>query len=165
MTLEQYFYIGELAGAAALIISLVYVGVQVKLSTRATKAAAAQSYVDTNNGFVGLINQSPTLGEILFRGSQGLGNLDGGETVQFSAFHDQCFITMESNFYLWRDGLLADRLWSTHRHYLVGVLLMPGMQQWWRSRADWYSPDCREHVNRSVEEIGGKPMYSWATEA
>ena len=77
MTLEQYYYIAELAAAVALIISLIYVGIQVKLSTKATQAATAQSYVDTMNGYVGLINSSRNLAKVLHGGANGLDNLQG----------------------------------------------------------------------------------------
>ena len=49
MTLEHFYYIAELVAALALVISLIYVGIQVKLSTKAPQAATAQSYVDTMN--------------------------------------------------------------------------------------------------------------------
>ena len=159
MTLEQYYFIGELVGAGALIISLVYVGVQVKLGTKATKAGAAQSFVDTNNGFVGLINQSPTLADILFRGSQGMANLHAGETIQFSAFHDCCFISFESYYFMSQEGVLDERLWDTYTHALVDLLHQKGMQEWWQARSHWFSKDFVEHVDRLRDDVASKPMH------
>jgi hypothetical protein len=114
LTLERAYYIGELAAAIGVIISLIYVGIQIKLSTKATWVAASHAFVDTNHTFVGLINQSESLADILFRGSQGIDNLSGAEMVQFSAFYDQCFMTMESNFYLYGEMDLT----PSHRYWL-----------------------------------------------
>ena len=110
MTLEQYYYIGELIAAVALIISLVYVGLQLRLSAQATRATAAQSYAGTTNAFLGLLSQSPLLAEISIRGiTQGMNELSTSERAQFVSFYDQVFMTMETNFFLWRDGVLDER--------------------------------------------------------
>ena len=162
MTLEHYYYIGELVAAAALIVSLVYLAVQVKLSTAATKATASQSFVDTTAVLVGGINQSANLGDILFRGSTGLDSLSGGETIQFSAFHDCSFISYESNFFLSQQGILDNRLWNTYQHALVNLLHHKGVLEWWEARSHMYAPEFVEHVKRLRDDMSSKPMYSMA---
>lgn len=159
MTLEQMYFICEIVAAIAVIMSLIYVGVQVKENTKATRATAAQSFVDTMNGYVGLINSSGNLADVLDRGSAGLANVRGGEVIQFSAFHDQSFITFESFFYQWRDGILDERLWDTYRHALVDLLHMKGGAEWWGNRCHWFSEDFVREVERLKSEVGSKPMH------
>lgn len=159
MTLEQVYFICEIVAAFAVIMSLIYVGVQVKENTKATRATAAQSFVDTMNGYVGLINSSGTLADVLDRGSGGLENVRGGEVIQFSAFHDQSFITFESFYYQWRDGIFDDRLWETYRHALVDLLHMKGGQEWWANRRHWFSEDFVDEVGRLTSEVTSKPMH------
>ncbi len=162
MTLVDFYYIAEITAAVAVIGSLVYLGIQVKGNTRALRAAAAHSFVDTNHSFVGLINQSATLGDVLVRGAKGLSNLEGGEVVQYSAFHEQAFMTFESNYYLWQEGVLDNRLWNTHSIALIELLSMPGMREWWNNRCHWFSQEFQDYVNRTVSETTGRPMYWWA---
>ncbi len=52
MTISEWGAIGELIGGIAIIISLIYVGIQVKHSTQTAEAAAAQSFADVHNGQV-----------------------------------------------------------------------------------------------------------------
>ena len=165
MALVDVYYVAEILAAVGVIASLAYLGVQVKGNTKALKAAAAHSFVDTNHSFVGLINQSPNLGDILVRGAKGLSNLKQGEVVQYSAFHDQAFMTFESNYYLWRDGVLDSRLWETHKVALIELLSMPGMAEWWPKRSHWFSEDFQDYVNRTVSETQAQPMYWWSVEA
>lgn len=165
MTLEHYYYIGELIAAGALVISLVYVGLQVKLSAKATQAGAAHAYVDTMNGYVGLINLSPTLADIMHRGATGLDNLEGSEVIQFSAFHDQSFITFEAFYFDWKQGLLLPQLWDTYEHAIVSLLMQPGQQEWWKFRHDWFDKEFQNYVEELVAEGTGIPMHFRAVKA
>ena len=128
MELEQLSFISEIVAAIAVIASLIYVGRQVKENTTATKSTAAQAMADTMNGYVGLINSSSNLSDILHRGATGLDNLQGGEVIQFGAFHDQMFICSESLYYQWSDGVLDEHLWNTYRHAIVDILMQKGSQ-------------------------------------
>ena len=159
MTLEQYYYIAELVAAVALIISLIYVGIQVKLSTKATQAATAQSYVDTMNGYVGLINSSGNLAKVLHGGANGLDNLQDEEVIQFCAFHDQCFITFEAFYFEWKHGLLVEQLWDTYRHVIVSLLMQPGQQEYWQMRRHWYYDEFQRYVEGLLESEGEVPMH------
>ena len=159
MTLEQYYYIAELAAAVALIISLIYVGIQVKQSTKATQAATVQSYVDTMNGYVGLINSSRSLAKVLHGGANGLDNLQDEEVIQFCAFHDQCFITFEAFYFEWKHGLLVRQLWDTYRHVIVSLLMQPGQQEYWQNRKHWYADEFQRYVEELLEHEGGVPMH------
>ena len=164
MALVEFYYVAEIVAAVAVIGSLVYLGIQVKGNTKALRATAAQAYLDTNHSFVGLINQSTNLANVLVRGAQDLSNLEAGEMAQFSAFHDQAFMTFESNYYLWQDGVLDKRLWNTHRHALIELLRMPGMREWWQNRSHWVSRQFQDYVDRTAKEIDGRPMYWWAVD-
>ncbi len=165
MTLEQYYYIGELIATGALVISLVYVGIQVKLSTKATQAGTAQAYVDTMNGYVGLINSSPNLANILHRAANGLENPKEGEVIQFSAFLEQCFITMEAFYFEWKQGLLLPEVWETYGRHMAALLAQPGQQEWWEIRRSWFHEEFQKHVEGLVEQGSGTPMHFRAVEA
>lgn len=99
MTIQEWGALGELIGGIAIIISLAYVGMQIRQHNKTTKMASAHSYLDTQNGCVGLLNQSSTLADIVHRGVNDLSQLHGGEVIQFSGFHDQCFSSFQT-FYI-----------------------------------------------------------------
>ena len=165
MELEQLSFISEIIAAIALIASLIYVGRQVKANTTATRSAAAQACADTTNGYVGLINSSPNLSDILHRGATGLGNLQGGEVIQFGAFHDQMFICTESIYSQWRDGVLDEQLWGTYRHAIVDILMQKGSQDWWENRRHWFGTEFAAAVDELCSEVSAKPMHFASVEA
>ncbi len=165
MTLLEWGALGELIGGIAIIASLIYVGRQVKENTTATRSAAAQACADTTNGYVGLINSSPNLSDILHRGATGLDNLQGGEVIQFGAFHDQMFICSESLYYQWNDGVLDDHLWNVYRHAMVDILMQKGSQDWWENRRHWFGTQFAAAVDELCSEVSAKPMHFASVEA
>ncbi len=165
MELEQLSFISEIVAAIAVIASLIYVGRQVKENTTATKSTAAQAMADTMNGYVGLINSSSNLSDILHKGATGLDNLQGGEVIQFGAFHDQMFICSESLYYQWSDGVLDEHLWNTYRHAIVDILMQKGSQDWWENRRHWFGTQFAAAVEELCSEVSAKPMHFASVEA
>ncbi len=164
MTLEEFNYIAEIIGSIAVIASLIYVALQVRQNTAATQAATGQAYVDSMNEYVGLINASSNLADILHRGANGISNIKGGEIIQFGAFLDQCFITFEAFYFQWKAGVLDSRLWSIYRHSIADLLVQPGQQQWWETRRHWYDKEFQEYINEVMESGEAKPMHPFAVE-
>jgi len=162
MTLEAFNYIAEIIASIAVIASLLYVGLQVKQNTAATQATAAQSFAEADNGFVGLINTSNNLADILHRGAMGLSELKGGELIQFMAFHDTAFMAMHSAYCQWDKGTLDDRLWSSFKHAIVGMLVQPGQQEWWQHRRHWYDESFQKYIEAAAEAAPAKPMHPGA---
>ena len=115
MTLEAFNYIAEIIASVAVFASLIYIGLEVRQNTAATQASSRVAYVDTMNDYVGLINSSPNLADILRRGANGLSNLKNGEILQFSAWLDQNFITYETYYFQWKAGVLDGRLCCVDR--------------------------------------------------
>lgn len=164
MTLEEFNYIAEIVASIAVIASLIYVGLQIRQNTAVTQATGRQAYVDSMNEYVGLINLSTNLADILHRGATGLSNIKGGEIIQFGAFLKQCFINFETSYFQWKAGVLDARLWSIYRHTIVDLLIQPGQQQWWDTRRHWFDKEFQEYVNRVIDTDEGKPMHPFSVE-
>ena len=159
MTIQDWGALGEMIGGIAIIISLIYVALQIRQNTKATQMSSAHSFLDTQNAYVGLINQSSTLADILDRGAGGLSNLQGSEVIQFSAFHDQAFSSFQTFFTEWKDGMLDDRLWGSHKHAMADLMFHPGVQKWWSNRKHWYDSTFQAYVDEMASAGIGKPMH------
>ena len=164
MPLDQIANIAEIFAAALVIVSLMYVGIQIKQNTAATQVAAGQAYVDSLNDLVGLINSSSNLADILDRGANGMSNIKNGEVIQFGAFLDQAFITFEAFYFQWKAGVLDARLWSIYSCVIVDVLAQPGQQQWWETRRHWFDQEFQKYVNQTLDEQEAKPMHPYPVE-
>jgi len=146
-------------GAIAVVITLIYLAIQIKHSTQSGQIAAAQSYAETDNGFVGVVNLSRGLPEVLHKGATGLSGLEGGDTIRFMAFHDQVVVSIHASYLQWQAGTLDERLWRTFRHALLDLLSQPGQQEWWALRRHWFEDDFQAYVDSALELGEGKPMH------
>ncbi len=162
MTLEEFNYIAEIIASIAVIASLLYVALQIKQNTAATQATAAQSFAEVDNGFVGLINSSHNLADILHRGAMGLSELKGGELIQFMAFHDAAFMAIQSAYCQWDKGALDNRLWNSFKQAILDLLVQPGQREWWQHRCHWYDAGFREYVDSAAKSEPAKPMHPGA---
>ncbi len=159
MPLDQLANIAEISAAVLLIVSLIYVGLQVRQNTAATQAAGRQGSVDSVNDLIGLVNSSSNLADILPRGANGLSNLKNGEVIQFGAWLDQSFINFEAFYFQWKAGVLDTRLWSIYRHAIAGFMVQTGQQQWWEIRHHWFDQEFQEYVNQAKDAPEAKPMH------
>jgi len=164
MPLDQLANIAEISAAALFIVSLIYVGLQVRQNTGATQAAAGQAYADAAITVVGLINSSSTLADILHRGANGMSNLKDGEIIQFGAFLNQSFIIYETFYFQWKAGVLDSRLWSIYSHAIASLMVQTGQQQWWETRHHWYDQEFQEYVNQIIDAGEVTPMHPFSVE-
>ncbi len=159
LTLEQVYFIGQTISAVAVVLSLIYVGLQIKQNTTTTQAASAQAYATDINDIVGLINSSPRLADVLHEGANGLSGLKDGDIIRFMSFTDINFITYQSFYMQWKSGTLADALMATYKEAIVSLLQQKGQQEWWELRRHWFSPEFQDFVDGVVGQESSKPMH------
>jgi hypothetical protein len=169
MTLMEYAQLlgdfSDFFGAIAVVISLIYLATQVKHSAKSGQIAAAQSFAEIDNAFVGLINQSQELPDVLHRGARGLSELEGGDFIRFMAFVDQVFISIHASYVQWQMGTLDDRLWHTFKHAMIAQLIQPGHREWWELRRHWFEEDFQAYVDNALAINDAKPMHPKAVPA
>jgi len=163
LTLEQIYFIGQTISALAVVLSLIYVGLQVKQNTTATQTASAQAYVSAHTDTIGLINSSPNLAKCLHQGAGGLESLDGANLIEFMAFHDSVFIFFQSSYLQWQHGILEKSLWFTNKQAFVGLLKQKGQREWWELRRHWFDDDFQNYVDTVISEESALPMHPGST--
>ncbi len=150
--------IGEIIAAIIVVVSLVYVALQIRQNTHTLKVTAAQTYVGMYNTITSdLVN--PEVAALWHKGLQDFSSLEGGELVQFSAVCGQLMRVFESAYLQWRRGALEDQLWLASERSLKDTLAMPGFQQWWRFRRNWYSDDFRQLLDGFDVSHAVQPVY------
>ena len=159
MNLEHIYYVGEIIGVVVIILSLIYVGQQVRQNTQAIQVSSTQSFTDTWITFTSNLSQSPHLADILHRGLSEGSSLKGAEIVQFYAFLGQAFAAYQSFYFQWKRGVLDNGLWSSYRHAISDVLTNPGAAKWWQFRHHWYVQEFQDHVEKAVLQEPRHPMY------
>ena len=121
---------GEFVGAIAIVITLIYLAVQLKQNTNSVKAAAYQDWVASNLG-INMAMSNPAQSQIVAAGNMDSSNLTGDTWVAFAMMHIAMMQMGQSTDYLYRSGSLDRELWEAEMNRLAGVLSAPGVRQWW----------------------------------
>ncbi len=159
MPLDQLANIAEISAVVLVIVSLIYVGLQVRQSTKAAYASTNQAHAEVANGYIGLINASNNLADILHQGATGLSSLKEGNLIRFIAFHDQVFVAFQSFYLQYLKGALDERLWGTYKHAMLDLLVQAGQQDWWKLRRHVFCEEFRNYVEDIATKEQGEPMH------
>jgi len=159
MNWEAISAIADILGAIAVVITLVYLALQVRQNTQATRAstrhAATEFIMGPPNNF--LQNES-------FRKSF-LAHLNGEDLDPDQAFQLQVYgyITMKSwedMHYQYRSGLLTEDEWQPLHANLKFILHSSVWQDYWKREQHIYSKPFRDEVDRILSELAEKEDQS-----
>lgn len=154
MTFDQLGNVGEVVGAVAVVISLVYLASQLRHSTQTVRAATHQSIVAAAAACNATISTHKELARIFRIGSEDPESLDEDERVQFAFLCSQLFDIFE-NLYLQRSyETLDDDFWLPRSRAYLGLLLLPGIRRCWNERKDDYSGSFLRWVEAQKGSVG-----------
>ena len=146
MNWEAIGAIGEVAGAAGVIITLVYLALQIQQNTKAIRLNTLRS---TNEGFrsqAALIGASSDVAAIYTTGLTEPETLNLTERVQFYALLHNQVRGYEEAFYQHAEGALDKKIWSGMHGQMLNTSTLPGFKVYWQDRRDWYSSSFQRQV-------------------
>ena len=161
MTIAEFGAIGELLGGMAVIVSLIYVGVQIRQSTKASNAATAQAFTKQYSDLNQMI-ADPRVGNIFYRGLQGLHNLEPGETTSFMSILSSISRTLESFFFQKQRGELDPKLFEGWFLQYLDLHANPGVKEFWNLRKHQYSKEFVDYLDRRSASRSAKSLYPGA---
>lgn len=122
MTLESVHLIVEIVAGLAVVLSLLYVGVQIRQNTRATKLAAVQSVQSAIGRTEELIIQDGGFAEIIKRGlSVGSKELPDADRIRLNVFYRHTLRTYQSVYYQYRESALEPAFWEPQARHLAAL--------------------------------------------
>jgi hypothetical protein len=162
MSIQDWAAIGEMVGAIAVVVSLIYVGVQLRQNTRATRVSTSQAYIQLHGGALNPVVEVPTFRDIYWRALAGLSNLQGSELAAFGLWSALQFRVQESFYFQWKAGAFEDQLWSGWVCQFRDLHGYPGIQEVWAIRRHHFSEEFREFVDREIAGKESKRLYGVA---
>lgn len=126
MNWEAISAIGQLVGALAVLITLIYLAVQLRQNTAAVATSTYESTMTGFNDINVVVASHPALASLLDRGCQGKGNLSQEETVQFN-FLLRCYANQWWKLYkLYKRGNLPLEEWKIFAQEASQFFEQPG---------------------------------------
>ncbi len=150
--------LAELAGAVAVVLSLVYLAIQIRQNTaqmerteRASTGAAYQELISSMQAQLQPAAQQADLSEIIRRGLEDSMALDEAELFRFNWLMGGQINCYENAYYQYQHGVVSEERWQRMLNELNYFVSSPGYADWWDGYAkSTLSPDMVKIVDEMV---------------
>ncbi len=153
MNLEQISNWAEIIEAVVIIVSLIYLALQVQQNTRMTRATAAQAQVDAYSSVIAPLVQSKDAALAWYRGLKDIKTLKPAEIVQFFASANMFFKMIEASYFQHKAGALDTPLWEGMARLAQEFAGQKGMQQFLEVRGHFYSDEFQAWLKETRAEF------------
>lgn len=146
MTLEQVFFVSQSVAAVGVVASLIFVGLQVRSSAKAVRSATAQAVHENFASWYLALTGNPGALAVVLKGFGSLDALSAAERAQFNCLFLAFTSHSQNAFHQWRQGHLANDLWTCWEALLMNMVHSSGGMAFWRERSYVFAQDFRDEV-------------------
>ena len=143
ITLQDLGNLGEVLGAIGVIVSLLYLALQIRQNTRSVRASTYQAFSESFRDFRNLLVGDERLGTIWIRGLRSRPDLSAAERAQFDALLMNFLRGVEVSFYQQANGLLDAGFYRGWIDEALAIWRLPGPREWWSENAQFFNPEFR----------------------
>ena len=148
MTLGDLGNIGEGIGGIAVLITLIYLALQIRQNTRTMRAAAHHAANQLGVQINLALGTSPEVARVLMDGASGSPLSEQHEELMFHFLMRANFSGAEAFFIQMREGLLEQDMWESRRRSMQRYLRQPGVRAWWERNQHIFSEDFTVELGR-----------------
>lgn len=151
MNIENLSSYAGIVEAIVVVITLVYLAIQMRQNTKVVSAQAAQTQVDAYNVVISTIMKDASVWR---RGMANMSDLNEDERAVYLLICNQYTRVVESSLSQYRGGILEPDLWEGMENLAKTVSGSKGYRQYWEIRSQFHGPVFRDWMEENVF-IGG----------
>jgi hypothetical protein len=137
--------VGEIIGAVAVVVSLIYVAAQIRQNTQMARSTAKQSLTEATHGVIYKAMDYSTEWVKLMTGEEPSSQ---EEDARMSLLARACLRGFETQCYQYESGLLEEQEWKALRAAICTITAWPGFNRYWQQ----LTPMMSERLRRVIEE-------------
>lgn len=139
--LTELAQVAEIIAAVAVVVSLVYVGQEVKSNTSAIRGAAMQAIATTDADALLTIASDADLSEIVRLGDQDPSQLTPADAYRYKMFMRQFWLSFQNIFQQSELSLIDSSIWHSYLTIICGRYSDRGPRETWSAHVDVLEPD------------------------
>lgn len=151
MKLSEWANLAEVIGAFAVVISLIYVGIQVNDSTAAVRAASANDANVALQAWYLEVGSDQQTSEVFYKALTSEVPLSNTEEFQFLMMLHGAFLAFQNSYLLAEEGTIDPELREAITAAIMGVKTTPGMHRYWRQRRSYLHSGFASYVDDLLE--------------
>ncbi|MGK0224678.1 MAG: hypothetical protein ACI9ON_003935 [Limisphaerales bacterium] len=155
MPLEQLANVAEVLGMFVVAITLIFLTVQMRQSTRATRSASAIQSTSTVTAWYREVGNSEQSCALMYNALADPEARTPEEWIQFVFIFHGLLLAFQNSYYLVKEGTLDERINDSFTEVLVSISDQPGFLQYWRQRRSLFLPEFQDYVNATISSGSG----------
>lgn len=142
--------VGEIIGAAAVIVSLIYVGIQIRANSRAVRSATANETTAAISAWYTAVGSSHQASRLFYTGLIRPEQLRDEELAQLVYLGHGLLLDYQAAFYVSREGTLDRALQESITKTIYGTAHLPGFKLIWQQRGELFHSEFRKYVDEII---------------
>ena len=152
LNLESLANLGEFISAIAVVVSLVYLGHQVRQNTQSLRTENYARVLERVANLQARLSVDAVFSELIARGAADPVRLTTGERVQFTWTFYEMFGAFEFMFHQATSNALPTEVWQRWSETLSWWLSLPGVKAWWIARPAPFSASFTSYVDGKLQQ-------------
>ena len=140
--------IGEIVGGVAVLVTLIYLAVQVRQSNLAGQRESFRGYVSELNDRLLEPQRDPEFVELFQRANRDWNSISLRDQAVVSSVYSSYFFACSEAFALRDSSNVDPALEYVVDQAIASILQMPGPAAWWERGSSYYSPTFQKHVDQ-----------------
>lgn len=167
MSLSDLASIGNLVSGIAVLISLIYLALQVRQAERNQQASIRQGRATRAVDII-LAAGEPSYADALPKGTAGASDITPAEFGQFTSIYGAFLASAEDTFLQHKEGLLSEAVFASFRESWRQTLAQPGVRALWKLRRHGFEAGFVAFMDALMVEAPNAPardfLAAWKTE-
>jgi len=151
--------VAETLGAMGVIVSLVYLGVQIRMSRKDSVHNSIDRLVELWSTFSGALADHPELSAAFSKGLQNMDELEDVEKVMVFAHFGRVLRISEAIYLHHHHGTISESLWNGVDSSITDMLRIPAVRQYWPIRRHWFCAEFQAYLDARVEALDPTDFY------
>lgn len=159
MNIMELGAIGELVGGAAVLVTLIYLAVQVRDSAREQRALSLREATREFGTLIQTVGSDDEKAQIWLNGVHEFATMSPSQRFRFNVVATYLFRHFEQIFYQNRHGRVDQEFWDGFRNQIHDMAGYKGVQDWWATRCHWFGGRFRSFVESHMSPDNQPAVY------
>ncbi len=148
--LQRWSLVAEIVGAVAVVVSIVYLTIEVNRNTSAIQSQTSQGLLEMANDANQLLALTPGMADLFVRAQTDYDLLTAAEHLRWRRWVNSELNIWEHAFHSHANGTLDSAMWIGYDVGYRALFCDDSSNRIWREIETFYGPGFREHVNRTT---------------
>ena len=138
--------IGEIIGAAAVVLSLVYLASQIRTQNREARAASVHQVLHEYSAAISKLDEGE-MADVWVAAIDDFDSLSPSQRLRFVIYLMVAVRSFEDAFFQWRECHLEDDVWHALLTSLLDVKSTEAFNRFWELRRHQFRPEFTDHID------------------